>query len=182
MKLTAGRLFLRDFVLADRDVVHEYASCFDVVQHQTWGPNNLLQTTEFVEASANEPSLEERRIFTLAVVLNDGTLIGGVLAALSTDGLEAEIGYSFNPRYWGMGYGTEAAKRLVEYLTSVHNIRRVFATCRPENAGSVNVLRKIGMRQKRLLARDVLIRGEWRDSLTFELLLPGRQAYRSPAQ
>ncbi len=106
MKLTADRLFLRDFVFTDRDAAHEYASCFDVVRHQAWGPNNLLQTAEFVEASANEPSLAERRIFTLAVILNNGTLIGGVLAAISTGGSEAEIGYSFNPHYWGMGYGT----------------------------------------------------------------------------
>ncbi len=54
MKLNSDRLFLRDFVIADRDAVHEYASSIDVVQHQAWGPNTLLQTTEFVEASANE--------------------------------------------------------------------------------------------------------------------------------
>jgi ribosomal-protein-alanine N-acetyltransferase len=176
MKLTADRLFLRDFISTDRDAVHEYASCFDVVRHQAWGPNNLLQTTEFVEASAQEPSLAERRLFTLAVVLKDGTLIGGVLAALSMDGSEVEIGYSFNRRYWGMGYGTEAVKRLVEYLIEVHSIKRIFAICRPENAGSINILRKMGMRQKRLIERDVIIRGEWRDSLIFELLLPGRGA------
>jgi ribosomal-protein-alanine N-acetyltransferase len=110
------------------------------------------------------------------VVLKDETLIGSVLAAISTDGSEAEIGYSFNPRYWGMGYGTEGVKRLVAYVLSTGNIRRVFATCRPENAASINILKKIGMRQERLLRENVLIRGEWRDSLIFEFLLPEQEA------
>jgi [ribosomal protein S5]-alanine N-acetyltransferase len=172
MKLISDRLFLRDFVVTDRDAVHEYASSIDVVRHQAWGPNTLSQTTEFVEASASEASLSERRVFTLAVVLNDETLIGGVLAAISADGSEAEIGYSVNPRYWGMGYGTEAAKQLVAYLLSTSGIRRIVATCRPENRASIRVLRKIGMRQERHLPKNLFIRGEWRDTLIFELL-PG---------
>ncbi len=172
MRLNSDRLFLHDFTIADRDAVHEYASSIDVVRHQAWGPNTLSETTEFVEASANEPLVAERRRFTLAVVLNDETLIGSVLAAISTDESEAEIGYSFNPHYWGMGYGTEAVERLVGHVLSIANVTRIFATCRPENVASINILKKIGMRQERLLRNNVLIRGEWRDTLIFELLVP----------
>ncbi len=172
MRLNSDRLFLRDFAIADRDSVHEYASSIDVVRYQTWGPNTLSQTTEFVETSANEHLVADRRLFTLAAVLNDETLIGSVLAALSTDRSEAEIGYSFDPRYWGMGYATEAMKCLIGYLRNTDTMRRVFATCRPENAASINVLRKIGMCQQCVLRKNVLIRGEWHDSLVFELRLP----------
>ncbi len=176
MKLSSNRLFLRDFAIADRDAVHEYASSIDVVRHQAWGPNTLLQTAEFVEAAASETAVAERRLFTLAVVLNDETLIGSVLAAISTDGSEAEIGYSFNPHYWGMGYGTEAVKRLVGYILTTGDVRRIFATCRPENAASINILKKIGMNQERLVRKNILIRGEWCDSLIFGLRLPEREA------
>lgn len=63
-------------------------------------------------------------------------------------------------------------KRLVEHVLSIANVMRIFATCRPENAASISILKKIGMRQERRLRNNVLIRGEWRDTLIFELLIP----------
>jgi ribosomal-protein-alanine N-acetyltransferase len=46
-------------------------------------------------------------------------------------------------------------------------VRRIFATSRPENAASIHVLEKLGMQQVDLYRKNVLIRGEWRDTLVF---------------
>jgi ribosomal-protein-alanine N-acetyltransferase len=169
MKLIFNRLYLRDFVLSDLDAVHEYASSIEVVQHQEWGPNTIEQTREFITGCLLESSLSEQRTISLAVVLNDEFLIGACRATVSEDGKDAEIGYSLNPKYWRKGYGTEAAARLVEYLKYERNVQRIFATSRPENAASIHILEKLGMRRVDLYRKNVLIRGEWRDTLVFSM-------------
>lgn len=169
MKLIAERLYLRDFVPADTPAVHEYASSLEVVRHQEWGPNTLEQTMEFVAASIEQSAVADGTFLQLAAVLNDGTLIGAYRATFSEDRLEAEIGYSLGPRFSGQGFATEAALTLIGYLKSDTPVRTVFATCRPENAASIRVLEKLGMKQVDCYKRNVLIRGEWRDTLVFSV-------------
>jgi RimJ/RimL family protein N-acetyltransferase len=169
MKLIAERLYLRDLEPSDIDAVHEYASSIEVVLHQEWGPNTIEQTREYVAGCVRGNSLPDRTTLELAAVLNDGSLIGSYRASLSEDGTEAEIGYSLNPRYWHRGYATEAAKRLVDYLASELHVREIFATSRPENLASIHVLEKLGMQQVDLYRKNVLIRGEWRDTLVFSV-------------
>lgn len=169
MKLIAGRLYLRDFIASDTAAVHEYASSPEVVRHQEWGPNTLEETIEFVTASV-EQSLEwDASGFQLAIVLNSGELIGACRASFSDDGLDAEIGYSLSPRFWGHGYATEAAVALLDYFASDTKVQTVFATCRPENTASIRVLEKLGMKQVDVYKRNVLIAGEWRDTLVFSV-------------
>jgi ribosomal-protein-alanine N-acetyltransferase len=169
MKLIAERLYLRDLEPADLDAVHEYASLPEVVLHQEWGPNTIEQTREFIAGCVLGNALPDRRTVELAAVLNDGSLIGSYRATLSEDGSEAEIGYSLHPRYWNQGYGTEAAERLVDYLVRERQVREIFATSRPENLASIHLLEKLGMQQVDLYRKNVLIRGEWRDTLVFSV-------------
>jgi [ribosomal protein S5]-alanine N-acetyltransferase len=169
MKLIAERLYLRDLEPFDINAVHEYASLLEVVLHQEWGPNTIEQTREYIAGCVLENSLPDRTTLELAAVLNDDCLIGSYRATLSEDGREAEIGYSLNPRYWNQGYATEAAKRLVDYLTRERQVREIFATSRPENLASIHVLEKLGMQQVDLYRKNVLIRGEWRDTLVFSV-------------
>jgi ribosomal-protein-alanine N-acetyltransferase len=169
MKLMAERLYLRDLEPSDLDAVHEYASLLEVVLHQEWGPNTIEETREFIASGVLGNLLPDSRTVELAAVLNDGNLIGSYRATLSEDGSEAEIGYSLNPRYWNQGYASEAAKRLVDYLVRERHVREIFATSRPENLASIHVLKKLGMQQVDLYRKNVLIRGEWRDTLVFSV-------------
>jgi [ribosomal protein S5]-alanine N-acetyltransferase len=169
MKLVSARLYLRDIKQSDVDAVHEYASSLEVVRHQEWGPNTVEQTEAFVAGCLAEGAMPESRTVNLGLVLNNGRLIGSYRATLSEDGADAEIGYSLNPEFWGQGYGTEAALRLIEYLKDERQVRRVFATSRPENAASIRIMEKLGMRQVDCYRKNVLIRGEWRDTLVFSM-------------
>jgi ribosomal-protein-alanine N-acetyltransferase len=170
IRLNADRLTLRDFTITDLSAVHEYASSEAVVLHQTWGPNSLEDTRNFLASCNAEAQAVMRKNFNLAVVLNEGTLIGGSLAAIRDDGNEAEIGCSFNPRYWGRGYATEALSRLMTFLFDVQSVRRIYATCGPENTASIRLLERVGMNLEGRLRSHKLVRGTWRDSLIWSLL------------
>jgi ribosomal-protein-alanine N-acetyltransferase len=59
----------------------------------------------------------------------------------------AEVGYSVLPAFQGRGYATEAARALIEWATSQPGLRRIVANCLEDNAASIRVLEKAGMRR-----------------------------------
>jgi ribosomal-protein-alanine N-acetyltransferase len=73
----------------------------------------------------------------------------------------AEVGYSVLPAFQGHGYATEAARALIAWGLAQAGVHRIVANCRDDNAASIRVLEKTGMRQ---IGRD-------RDGLIWEILL-----------
>jgi ribosomal-protein-alanine N-acetyltransferase len=56
-----------------------------------------------------------------------------------------DIGYRFIPRYWGQGYGYEAAQAWLAYGFDVLHLPRICAYADVKNAGSRRILEKIGL-------------------------------------
>jgi ribosomal-protein-alanine N-acetyltransferase len=170
VRIATERLLLRDFQSTDLAAVHAYASNEQVVAHQAWGPNTLEQTRQFVELCAGEAAAPNRTVFNLAVVLHDGRLAGCCMGAIGGGGHEAEIGYSFEPSFWGHGYALEAVQALIGYLFAQHRVQRIFATCGPQNAASIRLLRKAGFALEGRLRAHKVVRGQLRDSLVWARL------------
>jgi len=57
--------------------------------------------------------------------------------------------YAFSPAFQRQGYATEAAKALIDYAFGQLNLRRIVATTSYDNAGSIGVMRKLGMQIER---------------------------------
>lgn len=55
-----------------------------------------------------------------------------------------DLGYRLRQKYWGMGIATEAAMACLEYGFNQLGFQEVFATADCENAGSNNILTKLG--------------------------------------
>ncbi len=83
---------------------------------------------------------------------------------------EGDIGYVLDQRFWGQGYGMEAAGRLLRFGFGELGLHRIFAICDPRNVGSIRVLEKIGMQREGRLREHMLVRGEWCDSLVYAIL------------
>jgi len=60
-----------------------------------------------------------------------------------------------------MGYATEAARRLLTFGFDELKLHRIFATCDPNNKGSVRVLEKTGMRCEGRLREHKRVKGKW---------------------
>lgn len=179
INIKTERLSLRDFKQSDLANVHEYASNEEVVRHQTWGPNTVEQTLEFVSTCVMESSAPRRRTFNLAVVLGEDRVIGGCMAAVGDDTYDAEIGYSFNPAFWGRGYASEAVSALTTFLFEKMDVQRIYATCGPQNIGSIRLLTNLGFRLDGRLRAHKLVRGERRDSLIWSRLREDRLEHGS---
>lgn len=82
----------------------------------------------------------------------------------------ARFGYMLDPSRWGRGYGTEVATWLAAHAFDRHGIRRIEATCHPDNDASSRVLEKAGLRLQGQMRSHLLARGTWRDSLLWAAL------------
>ena len=72
------------------------------------------------------------------------------------------IGYVLNPSYWGNGYATEAAKKMVDFAFNVLGVNRVEARFLFGNEASLNVMKKIGMKFEGYLREYQLVKGSYR--------------------
>ncbi|WP_019676145.1 GNAT family N-acetyltransferase [Arsukibacterium perlucidum] len=96
--------------------------------------------------------------------VEDNTYLGWVLirpmgfntATPSED--DVELGWRFMRRYWGQGYASEAAEAVALAVTANNPaVNYLSAIAMPDNAGSIGVMRKLGMQFiKRYLHQDAL--------------------------
>lgn len=171
--LLTPRLLLRAFMPEDMDAVYEYWSDPEVMRYQPGEPRTMIDQAQRriqnMTAGRAEPS---RPGHCFAIVLQSEARVIGecLLYAHNPDLREAGIGYTLNRRYWGQGYATETATRVVQYGFEELGLHRIFAECRPENRASARVLQKIGMRQEGHLRENKWIKGRWEDTLLFAIL------------
>jgi RimJ/RimL family protein N-acetyltransferase len=59
---------------------------------------------------------------------------------------DVDLGFAFLSRHWSKGYAAESAAAVLDYATTTLRIARIVAITSPENAGSIAVLEKIGLR------------------------------------
>lgn len=69
----------------------------------------------------------------------------GILTQQVDGQTEPEIGYLFNPAFWGHGYATEAAKACMDYGRKQYGYQRYISMIVPENKPSINVALRNGL-------------------------------------
>jgi ribosomal-protein-alanine N-acetyltransferase len=79
----------------------------------------------------------------------------------------AYIGYWIDRAYAGRGYMPRAVALLADYGLFTMRLHRVEINIRPENAASVRVVEKLGLRCEGLRHRYLHIAGDWRDHLSY---------------
>jgi RimJ/RimL family protein N-acetyltransferase len=71
----------------------------------------------------------------------------GLAGLVKRDGLEhPDVGYAFLEPFWGTGLATEAAAASLVYGRETLGLPTIVAITKPENLGSIAVLKKIGMK------------------------------------
>jgi RimJ/RimL family protein N-acetyltransferase len=105
----------------------------------------------------------------------DGTKVG--TAFHFPNGKMMEIGYALIPSERQKGYGTEAAKIIVDYLFLSKEIVRIQANTDVRNTVSQKVLEKTGFKREGTIRKYAFVCGEWRDALLYSIL---REEWKKP--
>jgi RimJ/RimL family protein N-acetyltransferase len=86
------------------------------------------------------------------VELKESGTPAGICGLVKRDALAGvDIGYAFLPRFCSRGYASEAAAAVMSYARDALGLGRVLAIVNPDNAGSIRVLEKIGLKFDRLV-------------------------------
>jgi len=93
-------------------------------------------------------------VYYVIVAAETDEVIGTASAVVQYGSWTAEMGYWIGEKYWGKGFATEAAGRLLAHLVETMHLKRVYANAAVENTASQRVLEKIGMEQEQLLENE----------------------------
>jgi RimJ/RimL family protein N-acetyltransferase len=192
--LRTRRLTIRPATTDDLEALARIQSLPEVV---TWLPSSAGTQADYLLRMGRHGLLPR----TLAVEL-DSVIIGELYLHVTSgwaqrevadDALDsqAEIGWGFDPAHHGQGYATEAANELVRACFEDLGVRRITAGAFADNAASLRIMDRLGMRRETLGVRTTLHRtGSWVDSTVYALLADewrpvgggaGEAADRTPA-
>ncbi|MGZ4983847.1 MAG: GNAT family N-acetyltransferase [Chthoniobacterales bacterium] len=98
------------------------------------------------------PSYEKFGFGSYVVELKETGEVIGICGLIKRETLDdVDVGFSILRRFWGQGYATEAAAAVMEYGRTEFNLPRVVAIASADNANSINVLKKLGLRLEKTI-------------------------------
>ena len=83
----------------------------------------------------------------------------------------AILGYWIAPEFAGKQITPTAVALCIDYLLHAYGLHRVEIDIRPENAASLRVVEKLGLRYEGKKERFIHINGDWRDHFVFAVTL-----------
>jgi RimJ/RimL family protein N-acetyltransferase len=169
--LNTPRLAIRRFHPEDADDLFEYLSDAQIYRFEPGEPLDRTQAGQRAADMAGSPDF-------WAIELREANKVIGQLYFKQiepSEHLTCELGYILHPAYQQQGYGSEAARALVQHALA-GGMHRVVAHCNPENTASCKLLEKIGFRREGLLRQNIFFRrnaaGEplWSDTCVYARL------------
>jgi RimJ/RimL family protein N-acetyltransferase len=166
------RLRLRDFQADDWAAVLAYQSDPRYLRYYAWTERAEEDVRAFVGMFLAHQAQSPRWKWQLAITLpEDGRLIGNCGLRLDAVGARVgNIGYELDPRYWGRGFATEAAREMVRFGFEELGLHRIWSWCVADNIASARVLEKLGMRREGRQREAKWYKGRWWDTLLFGIL------------
>jgi RimJ/RimL family protein N-acetyltransferase len=142
-----------------------------VAIYQSWDSYDEREALDFIRAMRSAEPGSPGEWFQFAVVLKGtGQLIGDCGLKTEEDGRQAEIGVTFAREHQGKGYAFEAVSRLLDYAFSNLGVQRVVAIADQQNAPSVALLERLGMRREGSFIRNVWFKGHWASEYLYAIL------------
>lgn len=166
----SGSVILREFRPDDAAAVAALVGDDRVVRWLSFDPRSRAESNAMLRGIRARAQTTPRSEFYLAVALPDeDTLIG--FARLALTGVRAaKLGYAIVADHWGRGYGTDAARGMLDLAFGELCLHRVSAAIGPDNAVSIAVVDKLGMKPEGRIRDHVFTHGAWRDSLLYAVL------------
>jgi len=149
--LLTERLELRPWRDEPDDLDAYAALCADPDVMRFIGDGNVLTRPQAAAQLTRFADHWRRHGFGLrAAVLRDGGEIAGFVgvARAGQPGVrpgDVEIGWRLARAHWGRGLATEGARAVRDHAFEQLRLARLVAFVRPANAGSIAVMRKLGM-------------------------------------
>jgi RimJ/RimL family protein N-acetyltransferase len=147
IKLETPRLVLREMTEADAErlrVMNEHPNVLRFT-----GDGRLADDAQAIDLLRSRVFPQyQRGVGRWAIVERaGGQFVGWCGLKWDADAAEYDLGYRLLEAHWGRGYATEAARACLEWGRRELVGQRIVARVHVENAASIRVLEKIGLRR-----------------------------------
>lgn len=161
--LETERLIFRAVKRSDLQDINEYASNPKTSEFLLWEPHKSLEfTREFIELVLSRYKSGEYNDWAL-VHKETNKMIGTCgFTRIDQENSIVEIGYVISPKYWGMGYATEAASKIIEFAFDELQVNRIEAKFMFGNEASLAVMKNIGMKFEGYQRDAMFVKGKFR--------------------
>ncbi|HYK74918.1 MAG TPA: GNAT family N-acetyltransferase [Pseudoneobacillus sp.] len=169
--LETERLILRQLTIEDADRVEELASDYDVARTTLTIPYPYPKGSakQFITSVLDAENDGRIAIFAIEKRSEPGP-IGIINISITQPHQRGELAYWIGKPFWNKGFGSEAAKAMIEYGFKELKLNRLFAASFTNNPGSWRIMEKIGMKSEGVLRQHVLKWGEFVDLTYYGLL------------
>jgi [ribosomal protein S5]-alanine N-acetyltransferase len=170
--LTTERLILRPLTLEDAPIIQQLAGKREIADTTISIPHpySEQQARDWISSHA-DACVQGKGVAFGVELTHTNQLIGAVgLREIDQEHLQAEMGFWIGTDWWGKGYATEAAKRVIRFGFKERGLNRIYAHHMVRNPASGRVLEKSGMRGEGLLRQRVRKWGRFEDVVILAIL------------
>lgn len=136
------RLTVRRLVPADLNEFHEMQGNPKVMRHVGGKAMSLEENREDLQQVIDVYTAPGNDFWVWAVIRKADRRFLGTCALIVNDDKENEIGFRFQEKHWGQGYGREICRALLQYGLRKMELKSIVAYVDKENTASAKILEK----------------------------------------
>ncbi len=150
--LETERLVLRQLTTDAAELILELLNDPDFIRYVAdRGVRTKEQAAEFI-TNRMLPSYEKFGFGFYLVEEKTSSEPIGICGLVKRDGLEdVDVGFSIRRKFWRNGFAYEAAAAVLDYGKSALKLPRIVAITAPDNASSMKLLEKLGLRFEKMI-------------------------------
>jgi RimJ/RimL family protein N-acetyltransferase len=166
------RVRLRHFTDNDLQAFMAYRNDPEVARYQSWEGISEPEASVFIQEQKEVQPGVPGRGFQIAIELKEtNALISDCYFTINElDNRQAEIGFTLSRTYQGHGFATEAVSCFLNYAFLTFDLHRIIAITDCENAASVALLERLGMRREGHFLQNIWFKGKWGDEYLYAIL------------
>jgi RimJ/RimL family protein N-acetyltransferase len=169
--LRTPRLLLRPLVLTDAPEIQRLAGAREVAETTLSIPHPYPagHAEEWIRSQSKD--FQNQRAANFIILLRKKAEVCGVIGLiLHPEHLNAELGYWIAVPYWNKGYGTEAARAVIEFGFEQLKLYRIYAYHFSRNLASGKILQKVGMTEEGCLRQHIQKWNRFEDLICYGIL------------
>jgi RimJ/RimL family protein N-acetyltransferase len=169
--IITARLEVREFSLADADLVREVAANAEQEALPPGAPADPERLDDWLAADERLPEPEGTAVHLMMLDRGLGRIVGSIsVFHADWETRSAEIGYGVRADRRGQGYATEALAGVARWALTDGRLQRVWLSTIAENVASQRVAEKAGFRLEGTLRRAGLEDDGLHDLMIYSLL------------
>jgi RimJ/RimL family protein N-acetyltransferase len=172
IEIHTERLVVRSIRSDDAEAIFRYRSDSNTNQYQNWIPKTINDVHDFIKNRVS-PTIDTIDTWYQFVIIKkeQDEFIGDIgVHFLDSEKKQVELGCTFDKKFQGKGYATEAMKEMIHFLFTILQKRRITVSTDPRNTKAIRLIERLGFRKEAHCKESIWIHGEWADDLQYAIL------------